>query len=296
MEDFKAGPDAVQKNFAAVAPWARTAVQPETLGVSGSVRASTCFLIDDYFSQFLTPAEVIPQVLEAAKNVGLQIDYLALESSCALASGIEPARLVLGRLVTEPSEGTTGDRPPVADTGWLSNGDLFPGQLTGYHAMAFDRGNPHWEPPRESSARRHSIYVDVELWTDADGTRTWSCPMLAAVWQLLRLGLLRHEGGPAVTPTDWAGSWPDSWDEMPAITRLHSSAAPFAAYSTVSVLSPRFLPVELAVRTILGQFMGEPSVLEQVSRRAGGERFFLPDELVDRIRYVFAGSARSDRP
>jgi len=69
----------------------------------------------------------------------------------------------------------------------------------------------------------------------------WSCPMLAAVWQLIRLGLLRG-AGPAGSscPKDWGGAWPDSWDEMPAITRLTQGAAAFSAYTTISALSPRF--------------------------------------------------------
>jgi hypothetical protein len=151
-----------------------------------------------------------------------------------------------------------------------------------------------WRPPRESARRRHSIFVDVELWDEHDGDRTWSCPMLAAVWQLIRLGLLRDHGRPVLIPQDLPGTLPDSWDEMPPITRLNRGAAAFAAYTTLSALSPRFLPVELAVRTILGQFAAEGSVLAEARVRAARDGMQLPVELVDRIRYVFATPGETD--
>ena len=42
-------------------------------------------VIDDYFSRFSAPAEVIPMVAAAAEQEGLRIDYLARESACAQA-------------------------------------------------------------------------------------------------------------------------------------------------------------------------------------------------------------------
>ena len=214
MEDFVDGEDAVRRTFAAAAPWVRTAQTPQAVGCDKkSVRVSTCFLIDDYFSRFSSPAAVIPMVLAAAEREGVEIDYLARESACASANGISPATLTLGSLVTEPVPGTTGGRPPLTETGWLTNGQRSPSTARG-EAMA--RRTP-WQPPRESARRRHSIFVDVELWDERDGQRTWSCPMLAAVWQLMRLGLLRDQGRPVVTPQDWTDPrFPDSWDDLPA--------------------------------------------------------------------------------
>ena len=152
-----------------------------------------------------------------------------------------------------------------------------------------------WQPPRESARRRHSIFVDVELWDEEDGHRTWSCPMLAAVWQLMRLGLLRDHGRPVVVPQDWPDPlFPDNWDDLPAVTRLNRGAAAFAAYTTLSVLSPRFLPVELAVRTILSQFACDGTILAGASERAARDAMRLPAELVDRIRYVFAAPGDTD--
>jgi hypothetical protein len=291
MEDLVGGQAAIRSTFAAVAPWVRAAETPRAIGCGKqSVRISTCFLIDDYFCPFSAPAEVIPMVMSAAESEGLRIDYLARESACAQTRDSRPADLVLARLVTEPIAGTTGGRPPLTETGWLTNGQRSPNTSRG-EAMA--KRSP-WRPPRESARRRHSIFVDVELWDEHDGDRTWSCPMLAAVWQLIRLGLLRDHGRPVLIPQDLPGTLPDSWDEMPPITRLNRGAAAFAAYTTLSALSPRFLPVELAVRTILGQFAAEGSVLAEARVRAARDGMQLPVELVDRIRYVFATPGETD--
>lgn len=292
MEDFTRGADAVQRTFAAAAPWVHAARTPQAIGCAKkSVRVSTCFLIDDYFSRFSSPAAVIPMVLAAAEREGMEIDYLARESACASANGMSPATLTLGSLVTEPVPGTTGGRPPLAQTGWLTNGQRSPDTSQG-EAMA--RPVP-WQPPLESARRRHSIFIDVELWDERGGRQTWSCPMLAAVWQLMRLGLLRDRGRPVVTLQDWTDPcFPDDWDELPPIIRLRPKAAAFAAYTTLSVLSPRFLPVELAVRTILSQFAGDSSVFAEATDRAIRDAMQLPDELVDRIRYVFATPGASD--
>jgi hypothetical protein len=118
--------------------------------------------------------------------------------------------------------------------------------------------------------------------------------MLAAVWQLIRLGLLREHGRPVLIPQDWTDAWPENWDDMPPLTRLNPTATAFAAYTTLSALSPRFLPVELAVRTILSQFAGEGPVLAEARVRAARDGMQLPEELVDRIRYVFAAPGDTD--
>ncbi len=302
MEDLVAGESAVQRTFAAAGPWVRAARTPQAVGCEKkAVRLSTCFLIDDYFSRFASPAEVIPMVLAAAKREDLEIDYLARESACVIAGGgsagggsaggVSPASLTLGSLVTEPTPGTTGGRPPLTETGWLTNGQRSPSTS---RDEAMTRRGP-WQPPRENARRRHSIFVDVELWDEHDGRRTWSCPMLAAVWQLMRLGLLRDEGRAVVTPQDWTDPlFPNSWDELPPVVRLNPRATAFSAYTTLSVLSPRFLPVELAVRTILSQFAPDPAVFAEATSRAGRDAMPLPAELVDRIRYVFATPGETD--
>jgi hypothetical protein len=292
MEDLVGGEDAIQQAFAVAAPWVRAAQNPRAIGCGKEmVRVSTCFLIDDYFSRFSTPAKVIPMVIAAAEREGLRIDYFARESASAQADGSSPAELMLGRLVTEPVAGSTGGRPPLTETGWLTNGLRSP-DTSRTEAMAKRKS---WQPPLESARRRHSIFIDIELWDERDDTRTWSCAALAAVWQLIRLGLLRDRGRPVVMPQDWTDSrLPDSWDDMPPIIRFRPGAAAFNAYTTLSVLSPRFLPVELAVRTILSQFACDRSILAEADARAARDGMQMPAELVDRIRYVFAAPGETD--
>jgi hypothetical protein len=282
MEDFEAGPDRILAQFRAVAPWVQAlrASLPHR-----RPRVSTCFLIDDYFSRFSTPAELVPMVLDAAAEAGLTIDYLARESGCARTHDDKrPAALVEDRLVAEPPPGTNGSRPPVVETGWLCNGRRSPATDTA--AMV---GPVPWEPALQTARRRHSIFVDVEIW-DEPGERTWSCPFLAAVWQLLRLGALRQYGEPVVAPVRQE-EFPSDWDSLPTLVQLTDSPAPFTAYQTMSVLSSRFLEVELAVRTILDQVLIDPEVLRLLDARAGGEGITLAPELVDRIGYVFLPGA-----
>src|SRR5690606_34192407 len=110
-----------------------------------------------------------------------------------------------------------------------------------------------WQPPLENAADRHSIFLDVQLWDEANGRRTWSCPFLAAVWQLLRLGMLRNMGERVAVPRTHDDGYPEDWDRLAPVVKLNPNAAPFSAYRTLSILSPRFLGIEHAVRTILSQ-------------------------------------------
>jgi hypothetical protein len=289
MEDFQQGLPRLTELFEGVAPWARTAEAVCGTGVApGRPRISTCFLIDDYFQAFSTPAEVIPMILTAAGNAGLRIDYIAREACCVEAHDVPLAELVTGRLVASPPPGTTGSRPPVHETGWLSNGERSP-ELPLDEAM---RPTVGWQPPSESGANRHSIFVDVELWADGPTeTRLWSCPFLAAVWQLLRLGALRMRGRSVVRPQLMADAFPGEWKDLPPIIQLRPDATPFSAYRTFSVLGNRFLPIELSVRTILSQVDIEHSVREELAQRCAAEKLTLPEELVSRIEYAFVGSA-----
>jgi len=248
-------------------------------------RVSTCFLVDDYFTRFSSPAELAPGLVSAAREAGLEIDYLARESGCAHANGVELARLVESRLVPDPPPDTNGSRPPAAEVGWLCNGQRSPVSDAAEAMDAIKR----WMPPVQNAARRHSVFLDVELWDESNGRRVWSCAFLAAVWQLLRLGMLRHDGEGVTAAPQWEGAFPDDWDEIPAVTQLNPAATPFSAYRTLSILSTRFLPIEHAVRTILSQVGVDRDVLDQVTTRGRGESILLPLELVDRIDYVFAG-------
>jgi hypothetical protein len=284
MDDFAAGRPRLLAQFDAVRPWVAAARQAcaDELG-QRRPRVSTCFLIDDYFTRFSTPRAVIGDLVATAEAAGLVIDYVARESGCATADGVDVATLVRQHLVAEPPEGDNGSRPPTAVTGWLSNGER--GGQEPASAMATPRA---WRAPRQSAVRNHSIFVDLELWSGLAEQLSWSCPFLAAVWQLQRLGLLRHLGEPVGEPQPMSvADVPAEWEQMPAVVQLHPRAAPFRAYRTFSALAARFLPVELAVRTILGQVAVDPAVAQRVRERAGAEGITLPDEVVDRIRYAF---------
>ncbi|GAA0235757.1 SCO2522 family protein [Actinomadura nitritigenes] len=268
-EDFERGPAYLRDQFERVRPWAdalRSAYERRHPG--RRPRISTCFLIDDYFTRFGDPAEVIGELTAAAAGCALRIDYLARESGCAVAGEVPPAEIVERRLVPDPLPGTDGSRPPLQEVGWLCNGER---SAAASADEAMRRPAP-WRPPRENTARQHSIFVDVELWSERPGgRRLWSCAFLAAVWQLLRLGLLRYDGAAVATPVTWEGDLPADWDEMPPILQPNPAARPFSAYRTMSVLDPRFLPVEEAVRTILGQVAIDEEVLRQITDRGSAE-------------------------
>ncbi|GAB3280039.1 SCO2522 family protein [Actinocorallia lasiicapitis] len=283
MEDLMRGPEALREHFAAVKPWTDYVLAR----YSGSGRrVSTCFLVDEYFSRIRTPKELVPELLDAAAEAGLTIDYLARESGCATAGQVSPAALVMGRIVQDPPEGSTGLRPPPQASGWLTNseGMARPGSVVD-QAMA---GRRRWTPPKENGARAHSISMDVQLWDVVDGERRWSCAFLAAVWQLLRLGLLRHEGKAIVTPQQWQDDYPDSWSELPAVIRLGERAHPFYAFRTMTVLETRFAQTEAAVRLILSQVAVDPVVAAQVAQQAQGQGVELPDDLWRRVSHVFS--------
>jgi hypothetical protein len=283
FDDFRTGPDRLLRHFREVAPWvqaARSALGAEmgaALPAGRRPRISTCFLLDDYFGPTLAPSEVLAPVLAAAEEAGVPIDYVARESACAQADGVPLAELVQARIVADPAPGTNGSRPPVHETGWLSNGQRSPDP-----GEAMGSLRP-WTPPSENGTARHSVFVDVEL----RGNGKWSCAYLAAIWQLLRLGLLRAEGSAVAQPQDRPEHLARDWSRLPAVIRINPRAAPFSAYRTLSVRGGRFLPTELAVRTVLNQFAADPIVNDGVVARAAAEGLELPPETVDRVRYIF---------
>ncbi|MGI5165568.1 SCO2522 family protein [Spirillospora sp. CA-253888] len=279
MEDLLAGPEELNRHFARIKPWSDFVAARYA-----SRRLSTCFLVDEYSSTIRRPAELIPEIMAAVASQGLTLDYLARESACADTGTVAPAALVLERIVPDPPPGTNGLRPPARESGWLTNGQGMarPGEVS--EAMAGDRA---WTPPRQNDARPHSICMDVQLWDEPDGERRWSCAFLSAVWQLLRLGVLRDEGRAVVVPERWSGPFPQEWDELPPVIRLSERAHPFAAYQTMTLLETRFADVEAAVRLILGQVAVDPVISAQTAEQAAREKVEIADELVRRVAHVF---------
>jgi hypothetical protein len=144
--------------------------------------------------------------------------------------------------------------------------------------------------------------MDVELFSHPDGqldaaSRRYSCAFLAAVWQLLRLGVLRYEGELLVNAEPRSeGSDCSSWSRLPAVMQLNPAAQAFSAYRTLSILPQAYLPTEHAVRNILDHVAIDDEVLRQTQRRAKDEGVDLPGELSDRITHVFVeGPPRGGR-
>jgi hypothetical protein len=287
-EDFQKGPDHLNRHFAQVAPWVR-----HVLDLHRDRPVSTCFLVDDYFapsdlrSLVRDPSRVIPALRAAAESNGLTIDYVARESACAAYNDprsaqppTEPARILVGKLVADPPPGTYGYRPAPQATGWLPNGERSAGTTEAMSAAP-------WRPPRQSGVHRHSIFMDVQLWDENDSGRTWSCAFLAAVWQVLRLGLLREDGRGVALAQPWDGALPRLWDELPPVVQVSDTKVPFSAFHTMSLLPNRFLPIEHAVRTVLDQLKVESRVVTEIVKQAKSTGVRLPQQVSDRVGYVF---------
>ncbi|MGN2636263.1 SCO2522 family protein [Nocardia takedensis] len=306
MHDLTNGVDRIKAQFRRIVPLVAAFTESAKAEYGPNPRVSTCFLIDDYFRTDTKPAEILGRLLDAAAETGLRIDYLAREAGCwevpaVVQAGvlkspeIKLAELVRGRIVAEPEEGTNGRRPPTAESGWLCNGkranDSRPGQ-----AMHPDEP---YEPPEEFGRREHSIFLDVEMWaTVLKNRRTevgtkWSCPYLASIWQLLRLGMLRYEGRPIAEPQPWVlGSrWPDNWWEMPTVLQLEPRAKPFAAYQSLSILPQRYVGIEHAVRVILDHVQLDDEVVDQIVGRGRDEGLTVPRKVTERLGHMLlAGS------
>ena len=299
--DDLARPEALKEEMASAAAWVHGTTEALTKRLGGRTpRVSTCYLVDDYFHARPAPEKLISVVTEAAADAGLRIDYIARESACAQSGSLDLAGLVADRIVFEPPPGTNGSRPPVSRSGWLCNG--VPSPKPKRIAMG---AADQWVPPSQNSRREHSVFLDVELWSDSDKGRLWSCPMLAAVWQLLRLGVLRDQGRrigvpepvETVVPDEHghdpgrpeSARFPETWAAMPPILQLNAKAFPFPAYRTVSVLSVDFLEVEHAVRVICGAVRPDTGAVASIAKAAEREGMRLPPELVDRLTYIFQG-------
>ncbi|HET9140219.1 SCO2522 family protein [Actinophytocola sp.] len=308
MEHLVNGEERIHNQFSMVAPWLQAAVA----GVRAQVgpakpRISTCFLIDDYFGSGTRPADIVPKLVRIAEQCGITIDYLVREAGCARAGDADLAGMVRSMLLPEPPEGTNGSRPPLQESGWLCNGQRSTDSPTpSGQAMQVAA----WRPPVQFGARRtHSIFVDVELWRDSETTddKLWSCPFLAAIWHLLRLGMLRYRGEPVApaqyrSPTD---DWPERWNDLPAVMKINPAAAPFAAYRSVSIMPRSYLVIENAVEVILNHLDLDPAVTDQVIDRGKVEGLEISRKLTHRMSHIFidddeeipldGGAAHADR-
>jgi hypothetical protein len=298
MEDLLNGEDRIREQFKRVAPWVATATASARAELGPKARVSTCFLTDDYFHRntdpnVTGPAPIMKKLIRIAEEAGIQIDYMAREAGCHVADGVPLAELTAALLLAEPPMGTNGSRPPPHESGWLCNGD----RSTDVEPDMAMRVQP-WRPPIQFGKRNHSIFLDVELWKDitveeVDGEqvsrRSWSCPFLASVWHLLRLGMLRYKGDPVAQPQLWeeGDDWPEQWSDLPAVIQLNPRAAPFSAFRTMSILPRYYLAIENAVEVILGHLDLDEAVVNQVVERGRKEGITVSTEINRRVSHIF---------
>lgn len=298
LNDITGDIERVRAEFRRIVPLVAAFVESARVRFGPEVRVSTCYLIDDYFQPDTDPAEVLEKLLGAAAESGLRIDYLARESGCwqtshfvdgvPLGEPIPVAEMVAARIVAEPAPPDTGRRPPTAQSGWLCNGR----RSSEYEPAQAMRGR-RYEPPEEFGRREHSIFLDVQLWNTqvVDGVTVtrWSCPFLAAVWHLLRLGMLRYHGAAVVEPQPWHGQpWPRRWHEVPPVVQLEPGAAPFAAYQTLSMLPKRYIGIEHAVRLVLDHLDLDEDVVAQtiLAGAADPVPVTVPRKISDRLSHL----------
>ncbi|WP_067664918.1 SCO2522 family protein [Nocardia miyunensis] len=297
MKDLTDGLEPIRTQFRRVQKLVDLYTEATRAEFGNSARVSTCFLIDDYFGPNTDPTEVLAKILGVAQEYGLTIDYLAREASCwespqyvdgqPTGHSVPLAEMIASWIVAEPVPATTGGRPPDVESGWLCNGRRS-SEYDSKQAMQLSE----YRPSEELGRREHSIFLDVELWNEnirKDGSKNirWSCPYLASIWQLLRLGMVRYDGGPVVQPQPRGTGWPERWWEMPSVVQLNPKAAPFAAYQTLSILPQSYLKIEHAVRMILDHVHLDEELVAQTLARGAREGVEIPRELTRRLQHVF---------
>lgn len=252
---------------------------------------STCALIDDTGTSAESAGAMRSLIDSVCREEGITIDYFVDESSCAdTLTTLDP---YFYPEVPPDSEGLLGTPkhvptvdPVIANERWLENGE--PGRdhpLPEPLRLPVRRSEePEADPEQQRAVgsrgtRTHAIHIDIELWSQQrrrglPGPIVWSLPMLASWWQLLRLGAPTMHGGTPLAPEP-----------------SNPEAAPFCAYSTLTVLPTDFLSVEHAVRTVLGR-VAIPD--EWLAPSRTGEATG-PLEHLNRISYLFAAEIPPSR-
>lgn len=234
---------------------------------------SICMLVDDTDPR-ADGDEVEAELRDAWWATGLPLDHLVRETECAASIG-----RMIERFTGEVELGLAGAlgtavRPPPVDVvaereRWLANGE--PGRPTtrrlGAAELNEEPGEAGVFPVRAPGSRAHGIHLDIELWSAVgQGPPVWSCPMLAAWWQLLRLGAPHLDEAPLARPARGARPLP-----------LHGR-------STLTLLPSSLLEVEHAVRAILERVAVPASWLPP---DVDGEPPATAASHLDRIGYVF---------
>lgn len=233
----------------------------------------TCVLIDDYFIKsdlVVDPEKVAELFRNACEKADVPLDHIVFEKACA-----DTVETMLGLIVEEPRPGA-GSRGGARDNlrparDWLSNGDAM--RLT--YSPAEGRLGQDWfngEQRQLEPKNTHAVFLDVQLYDESDGDRRYSCPALAAWWQLIRLGLDRNSDGAK---------------RIPAGTQSRDGARPLFGKRTLTLLPPQFIEIEHAVNNILRQVAIPHSLL----RKMRDKKQPIPLDakpISDRVSYIVA--------
>jgi hypothetical protein len=237
---------------------------------------SVCMLIDDTDPR-ADGDELEQGVSDAWLATGLPLDHVVREAECADSIWRMIERFT-GEVELDLAGALgTGVHPPPVDVlterrHWLANGEPARPPSTRLGAVEINEapGEASVRPANIVGSRAHGIHLDVELWSAVgQGAPIWSCPMLAAWWQLLRLGAPHLDGAPLIRPAPGGRPLP-----------LH-------ARSTLTLLPAGLLEVEHAVRTILERVVVPPSWLPTARDKSKASA---ADHL-DRIGYMFTNDS-----
>ena len=243
---------------------------------------SLSVMIDDYFwtaSNNLTRKDVADYVLNHCERTGIPLNFIVYESS--LADSVE---VMVHRIVERAHPGSGSQRRDRSEQiRWLSNGQMGRDVAPLSENRGFGIAMP--ETPSKAAytekTRSHSLHIDVELFdTPQKGEgllKQWACPVLAAWWQLIRLGMLRDVKNNPSCPDD---------------TVVINDEYTLFAKRTLTALSPDFLEIEAGVRTILSQV----SIPEDwYAHLQDGPTRPEPDEHLSRIGYIFVADTFDPR-
>jgi hypothetical protein len=235
---------------------------------------STCVLIDDYFeSRGPTPEQAVEIFKNAAERLGFRLDWIAFEADCALAADYFFDNLYPQPRFGESSHGGTyGELNRLSRSGqsWVSNGDPTR-QSKAPRSRRFLGEEVKYLSGKVRPEIATSIALDVEIanFGSQGDDLIWSCPFLAACWQLIRLGCWREPSGGMLAPK--------------RLLAVSDRPPPFFARRTLSHLPSRYLRVEHAVQVILNQLTIDERARREIDPRA--EQF----EIREYIEYAFGG-------
>ena len=243
--------------------------------INHNKKVCTSVLIDDYFwspGSGPSPEDLAELIASCRddflKELGISIDFIVFESSLADTATTLHRNITPLPIKDAGSGGSGGSELPI----WISNGQKRRPASSHEDVLPTIGLLPRQEEDRtlSQSPKEHAVRIEVELFSGGKDNRVWSCPMLAAWWQLVRLGMLRDEGDVPMIPA--------------RTIDFTEGEKTFFAKRTLTALDPQFLEIEVAVRTILDNTTLPDNWLKALRDR---EEFLKPREHLDRIAYVF---------